>query len=198
MLPIVSKHHRFHSKHIHRLTHSLHPDGNVMATAGLTGIVQLWDVRKIPTLSSREKPKPISSQQAGGRSINSAYFSPSGRRLLTTTQSNKLEIFVDAHLSKGAMMMPKRSVRHDNQTGRWLSTFTARWHPGLSDDGEIFVVGSMSRPRSIEIYDHDGGLLREIRGDALTAVASRCCFHPDPNRLIVVGGNSSGRVTIAR
>ncbi len=198
MLPILSKHHRFHSTHIHRLTHSLHPDGNVMATAGLTGIVQLWDVRKIPTLSSREKPKPISSQQAGGRSINSAYFSPSGRRLLTTTQSNKLEIFADAHLSKGDMMTPKRSVRHDNQTGRWLSTFTARWHGGLSDDGEIFVVGSMSRPRCIEIYDRDGGLLREIRGDALTAVASRCCFHPDPNRLIVVGGNSSGRVTIAR
>ncbi len=195
----VAKHRRYiHSMRTSTVpTHSLHPDGNVMATAGLTGIVQLWDVRKIPTLSSREKPKPISSQQAGGRSINSAYFSPSGRRLLTTTQSNTLEIFVDAHLSKGAMT-PKRSVRHDNQTGRWLSTFTAKWHPGLLDDGEIFVVGSMSRPRCIEIYDRDGGLLREIRGDALTAVASRCCFHPDPNRLIVVGGNSSGRVTIAR
>jgi hypothetical protein len=170
-----------------------------MATAGLTGIVQLWDVRKIATSSSGGKPRPVSSQQAGGRSINSAYFSPSGRRLLTTTQSNKLEIFEDAHLSKGTTMTPKRSLRHDNQTGRWLSTFMARWHPaGPSDEREIFVVGSMSQPRCVEIYDHDGELLREIRGDALTAVASRCCFHPDPNRLIVVGGNSSGRVTIAR
>lgn len=169
-----------------------------MATAGLTGVVQLWDVRKIPTMSSREKPKPLSWQEAG-RSINSAFFSPSGRRLLTTTQSNKLDILEDAHLAKGLIGEPKSSVRHDNQTGRWLSTFMARWHPSSSSSNqEIFVVGSMRQPRCIEVFDHDGELLREIRGDALTAVASRCCFHPDPNRLIVVGGNSSGRVTIAR
>ena len=149
-------------------------------------------------MTSKEKPKPLSWQEAG-RSINSAFFSPSGRRLLTTTQSNKLDILEDAHLAKGLIGKPKSSVRHDNQTGRWLSTFMARWHPSSSSsDREIFVVGSMRQPRCIEVFDHDGELLREIRGDALTAVASRCCFHPDPNRLIVVGGNSSGRVTIAR
>jgi WD40 repeat protein len=176
---------------------SLHPDGNVIATAGLTGIVQLWDVRKIPTLSSKEKPKPISWQESGGRSINSAYFSPSGKRLLTTTMSNRLEIMEDSHLVAGRMM-PKMRVSHDNQTGRWLSTFMARWHPGCYTNREIFVVGSMKQPRCMEVYDHDGDLLREIRGDAITAVASRCCFHPDTNKLIVIGGNSSGRVTIAR
>jgi WD40 repeat protein len=168
-----------------------------MATAGLTGIVQLWDVRKIPTSSSKAKPKPVSWQEAGGRSINSAYFSPSGRRLLTTTMSNRLEIIEDSHLATGKLTT-KVSVNHDNQTGRWLSTFMARWHPGCYDNRELFVVGCMKQPRCMEVYDHDGDLLREIRGDAITAVASRCCFHPDPNRLVVIGGNGSGRVTIAR
>lgn len=175
-------------------TISLHRDGNIMATAGLTGIVQLWDVRKVEA-GKKDKPKPVAWHDAG-RSINSAYFSPSGRRLLTTTQSNKLEIYEDAHLAKG-LMTPKTSVRHDNQTGRWLSTFMARWHPSTMV-GEMFIVGSMQKPRCIEIFGQDGKVLREVRGDALSAVASRCCFHPNADRLIVVGGNSSGRVTIAR
>ena len=70
----------------------------------------------------------------------------------------------------------------------------ATWHP--SED--IFCVGSMRRPRALEVFDANGELLRAIQGDALTAVASRCCFHPRSDRLTVVGGNSSGRVTVLR
>lgn len=147
--------------------------------------------------SSDKLPKPLAWQSAG-RSINSAFFSPSGAVLVTTTMSNRLEVLEDAHLASGLIKVPpNKSIKHDNQTGRWLSTFMARWHPGMSGR-EIFVVGSMKQPRTIEIWGDDGKLLREIRGDALTAVASRCCFHPSANKLIVVGGNSSGRVTVAR
>lgn len=179
-------------------TVSLHPNGHTMATAGLSTLVQLWDVRKMPSLKTSEKePKPLAWQSAG-RSINSAFFSPSGKRLVTTTQSNTLDILEDAHLANGLIQMPMERISHDNMTGRWLSTLMARWHPGTFSDREIFVVGSMKKPRTIEIFSDNGELLREIRGDALTAVASRCCFHPSANNLIVVGGNSSGRVTVAR
>mmetsp|Transcript_8604 Transcript_8604/g.19338 ORF Transcript_8604/g.19338 Transcript_8604/m.19338 type:complete len:596 (-) Transcript_8604:92-1879(-) len=178
-------------------TVSLHPDGNIMATAGLSTMVQLWDVRKMPSsTTSTKEPKPLAWQSAG-RSINSAFFSPSGMRLLTTTQSNTLDIFDNPHLASG-LIKPNESIKHNNQTGRWLSTFMARWHPGTFSDKEMFVVGSMKQPRCIEVFADNGTLLREIRGDALTAVASRCCFHPSANKLIVVGGNSSGRVTVAR
>lgn len=178
-------------------TVSLHPDGNIMATAGLSTMVQLWDVRKIPSFTtSKKEPKPMSWQSAG-RSINSAYFSPSGTRLLTTTQSNTLDIFDNVHLASG-LVKPDKSIKHNNQTGRWLSTFMARWHPALFSNKEMFVVGSMQQPRTIEVFAGDGTLLRGIRGDALSAVGGRCCFHPSADKLIVVGGNSSGRVTVAR
>lgn len=177
-------------------TVSLHPDGNIMATAGLSGVVQLWDVRKVPSFKYDKLPKPVAWQPVG-RSINSAFFSPSGKRMVTTTMSNTLEILDNAHLDSG-MIQPMAKVKHDNMTGRWLSTFMARWHPATFSNEEIFVVGSMQKPRTIEVFSGDGTMLREIRGDALTAVASRCCFHPNANKLIVVGGNSSGRVTIAR
>lgn len=169
-----------------------------MATAGLSTLVELWDVRKMPaSKASTKKPKPLAWQSAG-RSINSAYFSPSGTRLLTTTQSNTLDVFEDAHRASGAIQ-PAASVRHDNQTGRWLSTFMARWHPGAAAGGrEAFVVGSMRRPRTIEVFGGDGGLLRGIEGEALSAVASRCCFHPRADALVVIGGSASGRVTVAR
>jgi WD40 repeat protein len=164
-----------------------------MATAGLDTTVKLWDVRKLKT--STKIPNPIASQNAG-KSVNSAFFSPSGKRIVTTTMSNTLDILEDAHLASGLITKPASRIRHDNHTGRWLCTFMARWHPSMSD--ECFVVGSMQQPRTVEVFGGDGKLIRGIQGDSLTAVASRCCFHPNADRLIVVGGNSSGRVTVAR
>lgn len=46
----------------------------------------------------------------------------------------------------------------------------AKWHPSSFSDRELFVVGSMKKPRCIEIFDDKGELLKEIRGEALTAV----------------------------
>ncbi|KAL7542731.1 hypothetical protein ACHAWF_007241, partial [Thalassiosira exigua] len=178
-------------------TVSLHPEGNVMATAGLARVVQLWDVRKVSSSKSSDRPpKPLAWRPAG-KSVNSAFFSPSGSKILATTQCNKLDILEDAHLASG-VIKPYKSVSHDNQTGRWLTTFHARWHPSAVDGREIFTVGCMKQPRRIEVFDDDGTLLREVRGEALTNVASRCCFHPDPDKLVIVGGTSSGRVTVAR
>ncbi len=165
-----------------------------MATAGLSTVVQLWDLRNMGTKSNKGH-KPFAWQNAG-KSINSAYFSPGGSGMVTTTMSNNLDILKDAHTSSGLIKVPEHRIRHDNMTGRWLSTFMARWYNQPVCGEEVFVVGSMQKPRTIEIFSgRSGKVLREIRGEALTAVASRCCFHP--NRLVVVGGNSSGRVTVA-
>lgn len=177
-------------------TVSLHPNGTTLATAGLDNCVRLWDIRhfRSPKASDdRSRPKPFATQ-ACSKSINSAYFSPTGKQLLTTTMADNLELTENFHLQTGKVKPTKR-IRHDNRTGRWLSTFMARWHP--SED--FFVVGSMGRPRAVEIFDGaKGTLMRAVRGEALTAIASRCCFHPGGEDLILVGGNSSGRVTVAR
>jgi WD40 repeat protein len=165
-----------------------------MATAGLDTTVKLWDIRKMKT--SSKIPNQVAYQNAG-KSVNSAFFSPSGKRIVTTTMSNNIDILEDAHLSSGIITAPKSRIRHDNHTGRWLCTFMAKWHPSASE--ECFVVGSMQKPRTVEVFNGTTGkLMRGIQGDALTAVASRCCFHPNSEKLIVVGGNSSGRITVAR
>ena len=174
---------------------SLHPNGHTLASAGLDGSVRLWDIRKFR--DNREgkakDPSPLTIQHAG-KSVNSAFFSPSGSTLLSTTMANTLDITKDAHLVNDEILKATKRVHHDNRTGRWLTTFMAQWHPAI----DIFVVGSMKRPRCIELFDSNGKELRSVQGDALTAVASRCCFHPSLNKLVVVGGNSSGRMTVLR
>jgi WD repeat-containing protein 76 len=142
--------------------------------------------------SKNKSPKNV-SEHVSSKSINSAFFSPSGRTLLSTTMANTLDIFENPHLSDG-VLSPAKRLSHDNHTGRWLSTFMARWHP----TEDIFVVGSMRQPRSVEIFQSDGVLLRRVEGEALTSVASRCCFHPRSDKLIAIGGNSSGRVIVIR
>ncbi|GKZ01003.1 hypothetical protein MPSEU_001051800 [Mayamaea pseudoterrestris] len=170
-------------------TVSLHPNGYSLLTAGLDCQVTLWDVRKF---ASKKRPAPVTSFHSG-KSVNSAYFSPSGKYAVSTTMSDKLDIFTDLHLSGPETIKPSTRIPHDNRTGRWLSTFMATWHPSL----DIFCVGSMRRPREIQVFDPSGNV-RNIVGDDLTAVASRCCFHPRADKLTIAGGNSSGRVTIVR
>ena len=175
---------------------SLHPNGHTLATTGLDCEVNLWDIRKFTGLQSRSNLKPFATQRSS-KSINSAFFSPSGKNLLTTTMADTLDIISDAHLQNGLIKNPNQRIKHDNRTGRWLSTLMAQWHPTATNE-ELFIVGSMSKPRRMEFFDGSTGeMIRGLDGDCLTAVASRCCFHPS-EILIALGGNSSGRLTIAR
>jgi WD40 repeat protein len=190
----ISFHEQLSEKKINTL--SLHRNGHTLASAGLDCSVRLFDIRKFRDnrKSKGKGPTPLAIQHAG-KSVNSAFFSPSGNALLSTTMANTLDITKDAHLvSNNQNLKATKRVSHDNHTGRWLTTFMAQWHPSL----DIFVVGSMKRPRCIELYDSEGKQLRAIEGEALTAVASRCCFHPSVDKLVVVGGNSSGRMTVLK
>jgi len=178
-------------------TVSLHPNGTTIATCGLDRQVQLWDIRKFSARTASSKPF---ATQMSTKSINSAFFSPTGKHLLNTNMSDSLDIITDAHLKTKLISKPTHRIRHDNRTGRWLSTLMARWHPTAHEvEDELFVVGSMRQPRTMELFNGSKGvLLRGIQGDALTAVVSRCCFHPSLGSLVVMGGNSSGRVSVAR
>lgn len=157
----------------------------------------MWDLRKFQDSrngKNHHSPVALASYNCG-KSVNSAFFSPSGRSVVTTTMANKLDLFENLHQATTSKApKPMTSIRHDNMTGRWLSTFMANWHP----EEDIFVVGSMERPRCVEVFDDHGRCLHTVSGSALTAVASRCCFHPSTSKLTIVGGNSSGRVTIIR
>jgi hypothetical protein len=135
---------------------------------------------------------------------------------MSTTMMDRLDILQDMHTAATTTSSPKnngpilvqpvQSIRHNNKTGRWLSTFMAQWH-AVHD---VFCVGSMEQPRVMEVFLDPSNSNKKnsgardpfgrvaFGGDAMTAVTSRCCFHPRSDQLIVVGGTSSGRVAISR
>ncbi|XP_026028027.1 WD repeat-containing protein 76 isoform X2 [Astatotilapia calliptera] len=84
------------------------------------------------------------------------------------------------------------TIRHDMQTGRWLTKLSAAWDPKLED---CFVVGSMMKPRRVQVF-HESGQLQHSFMDSenLSTVLSVTAFHPTRNALL--GGNASGRLHV--
>lgn len=85
-----------------------------------------------------------------GKSCSSAYWDPWGRRILTTSYDDNLRIFtidpaslVDLHLHDHSFK-PTRVVRHNCQTGRWLTILRAQWSLNM-DYMPHFTVGNMKR-----------------------------------------------------
>ena len=187
-------------------TMSQHPfSPHVVAVGGLDREVKLFDIRKFGKWSQKKcldagkwktsKTSAAFATHAFAGSINSTFFSPSGSYLLTTSTANILTLTKDAHLQKGDMNSKAQAIMHDNKTGRFLATFMARWHPSH----DMFTVGSMNKPRQLEVFSLDGKkgfkCTGKIKGDAVSAVCSRNCFHD--TMPVLVGGSSSGRIVVA-
>ncbi|XP_045176801.2 WD repeat-containing protein 76-like [Mercenaria mercenaria] len=168
-------------------TVSCHPtEPHYFCTAGVEGTVCIWDLRNV-----KEKKSKQLCKLTVGRSINSAYFSPvTGKYILATSMDDKLTIFDSSEV--GPNIKVKKSISHNNHTGRWLTGFRASWHPARED---VFVVGSMNRPREISLFSVQGKKLHSFKDeDYLGSVCSLNALHPTLD--LVVGTNSSGRLHV--
>ncbi|NXT32618.1 WDR76 protein, partial [Pelecanoides urinatrix] len=147
----------------------VHPVNKQYFIAAGSTDVCIYDVRYLKSNGN----KPVSSLKGHTKSVASAYFSPvTGNRVVTVCADDKL--------------------RHNNNTGRWLTRFRAIWDPKQED---CFVVGSMERPRQIQVFQDTGKLLHSFYNlDCLGSVCSINVVHPSKN--ILVGGNSSGRLHV--
>ncbi|OWF46751.1 WD repeat-containing protein 76 [Mizuhopecten yessoensis] len=170
-------------------TVSVHPvHTHIFATASNDGTVSLWDHRKLKV--GGKKNDPISCVQHA-KGVSSAYFSPlTGKYILATSMDNKISVFDSSAPEKSLTTF--KSFKHDNHVGRWLTGFRASWHPRRED---LFVVGSMKRPRQIEVYSNTcEDLATFYDPDNLGSVCSLNAIHPTRN--ILVGANSSGRLHV--
>ncbi|KAM6308558.1 WD repeat-containing protein 76 [Aegotheles albertisi] len=165
----------------------VHPVNKQYFIAAGSVDVCIYDVRCLKSKGN----KPVSSLQGHTKSVASAYFSPvTGSRVVTVCADDKLRVYDTTSLSSTAPVLS--TVRHNNNTGRWLSRFRAVWDPKQE---QCFVVGSMARPRQIEVFQDTGKLLHTFCNmDCLGSVCSINAVHPSRN--ILVGGNSSGRLHV--
>jgi len=179
--------HKLHEKKVQ--TVSLGMDGRYLCTASLDRSIKLFDMRKL-------KPQSPIVEFQDTHSINCAYFSRDSKRICAVGQSNNLHLFVDAHTMSGEIESTY-SARHDNRTGRYLAVFHVTWDPKTDDS---FIVGSMSKPRQVEVYNANrksNKLLRIMTlqdPDWLSSVQSRHAAHPMYN--LIASGNGSGKVHV--
>ncbi|NXI73459.1 WDR76 protein, partial [Anseranas semipalmata] len=160
----------------------VHPVNKQYFIAAGSVDVCIYDVRYLKS----DGNKPVSTLKGHTKSVASAYFSPvTGNRVVTVCADDKLS-------SLSPTIAVLSTFRHNNNTGRWLTRFRAIWDPKQED---CFVVGSMARPRQIEIFQDTGKLLHSFYNvDCLGSVCSINVVHPSKN--ILVGGNSSGRLHV--
>ncbi|XP_062998356.1 WD repeat-containing protein 76 [Elgaria multicarinata webbii] len=165
----------------------VHPvSRNYFITAGARD-VGIYDVRHLKKSGGR----PVVSLTGHTKSVASAYFSPlTGNRVVTTCADDTLRVFGTNCLTSLAPILT--TIRHNSNTGRWLTRFRAIWDPKRDD---CFVVGSMSRPRQIQAFHAMGELVHSFSSeDHLASVCSVSACHP--SRYILAGGNSSGRLHV--
>ncbi|GIY39138.1 WD repeat-containing protein 76, partial [Caerostris darwini] len=163
---------------------SIHPvDKNYFISADTKGFMNLWDLRKL-------QKKPLIAVHHHKRVIQSALFSPVlGNSVLTLSSDDSICLFDSSKLGKALTL--KSSMKHNNNTGRWLSTFKATWLPN-SDD--TFAVGSMLYPRRIEIFNDKMKNIYNFSDEYFGCITSINAFHPCLP--VLAGGNSSGKVYI--
>ncbi|XP_069722731.1 WD repeat-containing protein 76 [Phaenicophaeus curvirostris] len=165
----------------------VHPVNKQYFLAAGSVDVCIYDVRCLKPTGN----KPVSTLKGHTKSVASAYFSPvTGNRVVTVCADDRLRVYDTTSLLPNAAVLS--TVRHNNNTGRWLTRFQAVWDPKQED---CFVVGSMARPRQIEVFQDTGKLLHSFSNlDCLGSVCSINVVHPTKN--ILVGGNSSGRLHV--
>uniref|UniRef100_K3W540 WD repeat-containing protein 76 n=1 Tax=Globisporangium ultimum (strain ATCC 200006 / CBS 805.95 / DAOM BR144) TaxID=431595 RepID=K3W540_GLOUD len=162
-----------------------------LATASLDRTVCLWDSRKL----SKSNNKPLVTMPHE-RSVNCAYFSPTGDHLVTVGLDNYVNLFNtgDAKHHDAHSVAPTLAIPHNNQTGRWLTKLHATWDPKHKDR---FVIGCMQQPRRIQLFKATRkNPIQELTSEYFNSVHSINVFHPTLDA--ICGGNSSGRLSLWR
>ncbi|KAK7832929.1 dna damage-binding protein cmr1 [Quercus suber] len=120
---------------------------NIMATSSSDGTVTIWDLRK---------------EVGHDKAVQSAYFSPSGSSLVTTSMDDTVGIVTGVKFEHTSM------INHNNQTRNWTSSFRAIWG---WDDSYIFI-GNMERGVDV-ISPTQKGTIFTLQSPHMSAVPSR-------------------------
>lgn len=105
---------------------------NLMATSSTDGLACIWDLRKMDVKQPKSKVLRTLHHK---RAVHSAYFSPSGNCLATTSVDDSIGVL------QGANFEDMFKIHHDNWTNRWISSFRAVW----GWDDTYLYVGNMKR-----------------------------------------------------
>ncbi|KAF8798064.1 WD40 repeat-like protein [Phlegmacium glaucopus] len=132
------------------------------------------------------------------KSASSAFWDPRGRQIVSTSYDDTLRLWdLDSQLFKTQGTFPELKpfcrMKHNCQTGKWLTILRAQWSPN-PDAYPHFTVGNMDH--SLDIYSSKGDLVTQLRDRTrVSAVQAVTCSHPHIVER-AVSGNASGRCVL--
>lgn len=178
---------------------SLHPlQSHLLATASLDRTLKIWDLRNIK--GSRENKAPaLIGQHESRLSVSHASWSASGH-IATSSYDDTIKIYSFPNASSYKIgheieekdMKPSAIIRHNNQTGRWVTILKPHWQQKPQDGMAKFVIGNMNR--FVDVYDSDGEQLAQLDGNGITAVPAVAMLHSSQNW--IAGGTASGKLCL--
>ncbi|KAF3521032.1 hypothetical protein DY000_02064356 [Brassica cretica] len=153
---------------------------HVMATSSTDGSACLWDLRSMGATT----PKTLKTVNHS-RAVHSAYFSPSGLSLATTSVDNYIGLLSGTNFEDISM------ISHDNATNRWISTFRGVWG---WDDSYIFVGNRPSK--GIDVMSTKlKRTVKELQDPLMKAIPCRIHCHP-LNVGVLAGSTAGGQVYV--
>ncbi|CUM64200.1 uncharacterized protein PRCAT00001794001 [Priceomyces carsonii] len=121
--------------------------------------------------------------------LNDSIMTNSSKDLL---KNSKLQLKEDPDSSLiPNSLKPFNRIKHNCQTGRWVSILKSKWQSLPNDGIQKFVIANMNR--GLDVYDDNGSILAHLTDpEKLGAVPAVSTLHPSKNW--VVGGSASGKL----
>lgn len=191
---------------------SINPNNpNELATSSLDRTLKVWDLRSISKKNllselAVDSRSPLCKGLFTSKLSISNVDWNSNNKLVCNGYDNTISILdasqlpsIDLNEKKKKLhpagqlkqLPASQTLKHNCQTGRWVSILKARWQRCPLDNSEKFAIANMNR--SIDIYDEEGKLLASLADpEGMTSVPAVVAIHPTQNW--VVGGSSTGKM----
>lgn len=173
---------------------------HLIATASLDRTMKIWDLRKMTGKGESKTPALLGSHESR-LSVSHAAFSASGH-VATTSYDDTIKIHhfpscstwpsSPSHSLSDEEMEPEYVVKHNNQTGRWVTILKPSWQAAPPDSIPKFVVGNMNR--FVDVFTGEGEQIAQLGGEGITAVPAVAVLHG--SREWVAGGTASGKLCL--
>ncbi|RAH72234.1 WD domain protein [Aspergillus aculeatinus CBS 121060] len=187
------------------------------ATASLDRSMRLWDLRMLqaPTKAAGrstrrqvqedddEQPSWVPVGEHYSRlSVSHAAFNSAGQ-IATSSYDDTIKIYDlsglrgintwdKGHTLSEDELKPQTVVRHNCQTGRWVTILRPQWQQNPQSPIQRFCIGNMNR--FVDVYSASGDQLAQLGGEGITAVPAVAVFHRSKNW--VAGGTASGKICL--
>ncbi|KAI0928619.1 hypothetical protein AcV5_006135 [Taiwanofungus camphoratus] len=149
-------------------------------------------------LSSKAGKGCLRAEWRHNKCVSSAYWDPRGRSIVSTSYDDTLRLWdIDgAAMNRNSVFPSSRpfgQIKHNCQTGRWLTILKAQWSPN-PDYYPHFTIGNMEH--SLDIFSCKGDLIARLSDrQRISAVQAVTCSHPNVLER-AVSGNGSGRCVL--